>query len=152
MKEEATGKATTIKTAFSRTTSITIDIKSTPSVLWTLLTTVAGYSAWNSTITSIDGDIALGETIMLRSTLDAKRTFKLKIKEFVEPTKLVWGDAMGTRTYTVTDQGNGVVTFSMTEKIGSPLFPLFASKIPSFDASFEQFASNLKNAAETEFL
>jgi hypothetical protein len=36
----------------------------------------------------------------------------------------------------------------MTEKIGGPLFPLFASSIPSFDASFERFAADLKREAE----
>ena len=36
----------------------------------------------------------------------------------------------------------------MTEHIGGPVFPMFASKIPSFDASFEQFAADLKTAAE----
>ena len=28
------------------------------------------------------------------------------------------------------------------------MFPLFANKIPSFDESFEQFATDLKTAAE----
>ena len=37
----------------------------------------------------------------------------------------------------------------MNEKIGGPLFPLFAKMIPSFDQSFEQFASDLKKESET---
>jgi hypothetical protein len=36
----------------------------------------------------------------------------------------------------------------MTEKIGGPLFPLFAKMIPPFDDSFEKFASDLKQEAE----
>jgi hypothetical protein len=36
----------------------------------------------------------------------------------------------------------------MAEKIGGPVFPLFANKIPSFDASFTRFAADLKAAAE----
>ena len=36
----------------------------------------------------------------------------------------------------------------LTETIGGPLFPLFASQIPSFDTSFEQFTLDLKQAAE----
>ena len=39
----------------------------------------------------------------------------------------------------------------MVEKIGGPLFPLFANMIPPFDASFEQFAKDLKNEAENNF-
>ncbi len=37
----------------------------------------------------------------------------------------------------------------MTERIGGPLFPLFAGMIPSFDESFDKFASDLKKEAET---
>jgi len=36
----------------------------------------------------------------------------------------------------------------MREKIGGPMFPLFAKMIPPFDASFEQFAADLKAEAE----
>jgi hypothetical protein len=36
----------------------------------------------------------------------------------------------------------------MSEKIGGPLFPLFARMIPPFDESFNQFAADLKKAAE----
>jgi hypothetical protein len=36
----------------------------------------------------------------------------------------------------------------MTEKIGGFMFPLFASKIPSFDQSFEKFTADLKAKAE----
>ena len=63
--------------------------------------------------------------------------------------KLVWGDAMGKRTYMLTKNQNGSVTFSMDEKIGGPMFPLFAKMIPSFDASFDRFAADLKKEAET---
>jgi hypothetical protein len=36
----------------------------------------------------------------------------------------------------------------MTEKIGGPLFPLFAGSIPSFDEVFERYAADLKKEAE----
>ena len=36
----------------------------------------------------------------------------------------------------------------MRENIGGPMFPLFAGMIPSFDEFFEQFAADLKKAAE----
>ena len=42
----------------------------------------------------------------------------------------------------------GLTNFSMNEKIGGPVFPLFAKMIPSFDKSFEEFASDLKKEAE----
>ncbi len=143
------GKATTVKTTFSRETSVSIEIKADPAILWALLTKASDYPRWNSTVTSIEGNIALGEKIKLKSILDAKRTFKLKIKEFEPEKRLVWGDGQGNRVYTITNKGNGIVLFSMTEKIGGFMFPMYAKHIPPFDKSFEQFASDLKKESET---
>lgn len=100
-------------------------------------------------MTSIEGNIALGEKIGLKSTLDTKRTFNLKVKELETEKKLVWGDGQGNRVYTIRKNGSGAITFSMTEKIGGLMFPLYAKMIPSFDQSFEQFASDLKKESET---
>ncbi len=141
------GKATTQKKTFSRSTRIQTIIDAQPETIWALLTDAAHYPSWNSTIISIDGTIAKGEKIKLKSTLDSSRTFNLKVKEMQKHEKLIWGDAMGKRIYTLTKVKNGTL-FSMKEKIGGPLFPLFAKKIPPFDASFEQFTADLKKAAE----
>jgi uncharacterized protein YndB with AHSA1/START domain len=142
------GKAVTIKTTFHRETSVSIDINADAAIVWELLTGAPDYPRWNSTITSITGRIALGEKIKLRSILDTKRTFTLKIKVFEPEKRLVWGDSQGNRVYTITQNGNGMVTFSMTEKIGGCMFPLYAKHIPSFDQSFEAFASDLKKESE----
>lgn len=141
-------KATTVKTTFHRETIVSIEIKATPEIVWALLTKASDYPRWNSTVTSIEGNIVLGEKIKLKSTLDAKRTFKLKVQEFDAEKKLVWGDGQGKRIYTITKTGNGVVSFSMNEKIGGLMFPLYAKMIPSFDQSFEQFAIDLKTESE----
>ena len=142
------GKATTVKTTFNRETSVSIEIKADAAIVWALLTKAADYPRWNSTVISIEGNIATGEKIKLKSTLDPKRTFNLKIKEFEPEKRLVWGDGQGNRVYTITKNGNGTVTFTMDEKIGGLMFPLYAKMIPSFDQSFEQFASGLKKEAE----
>jgi uncharacterized protein YndB with AHSA1/START domain len=145
----AGGKATTIKKTFSRQTSIQTAIKADRAAIWALLTDAANYPKWNSTVISIEGKIALGETIRLISKLAPTRTFKLKIKQFEPNARMTWGDAMGNRTYELSEQGNGIVQFSMAEKIGGPIFPLFAKLIPPFDESFETFAADLKKAAES---
>lgn len=141
------GEATTEKRTFSRTTTVTQQINADPSKVWELLTNASEYPNWNSTIISINGKIAPGEKIELKSTLDSTRTFKLKVKEFEPNQRLVWGDAMGSRIFTLEKNAEGVM-FTMSEKIGGPIFPLFANKIPSFDESFTAFASDLKKAAE----
>lgn len=143
------GKALTNKKLFSRETAVSIDIEADKSIIWALLTHAADYARWNSGIISIDGNIAPGESILLKAKLDPKRVFKLRVKEFQPESKLVWGDAMGKRVYTVKNLDNNRVNFTMSEKISGPLFPLFARMIPSFDQAFEQFARDLKQEAET---
>lgn len=142
-------KAVTVKKIFSRETAVSIDIQADKSILWALLTNASDYPRWNSTVLSIDGSITKGGKIQLKSILDPKRIFKLLVKEFEADNRLVWGDAMGKRIYTLKSIGNGLTNFSMHEKIGGPIFPLFAKMIPPFDESFEQFASDLKKEAET---
>jgi uncharacterized protein YndB with AHSA1/START domain len=143
------GKAVTTKKTFSRETAVSIDIQADRSIIWALLTNANDFPRWNSTVISIEGTIAQGEKIKLKAKLDPKREFKLKVKEFEADNRLVWGDAMGNRVYTLKSIGNNLTNFSMTEKIGGPLFPLFAKMIPPFDQAFEQYAKDLKNEAET---
>lgn len=141
-------KANTIRKIFSRETSVSIDIQADPKTIWGLLTNTENYPKWNSTVISIDGKIALGEKIQLKSYLDPKRVFKLSVKELEPEKRLVWGDAMGKREYKLTPISNGQTNFSMKEKIGGPLFPLFAKMIPPFDESFDKFAHDLKTESE----
>lgn len=142
------GKASTVRKSFSRETTIVQTINADPSIVWSLLTNASDFARWNSTIISLQGNIETGEKIRLKSTLDPQRTFKLKIKVLVPERKLIWGDAMGRRTFTL--EKKGITThFTMSEKIGGLMFPLFANKIPSFDQSFEQFTTDLKKEAET---
>ena len=147
--EAREGKATTTKKTFSRETSVSTTIFADPAIVWALLTHASDIPRWNSTVTSMKGEIREGGTVELKSILDEKRTFKLKVKEFVPEKRLIWGDATGSRVYTLA-KGNGDSTlFTMTEKIGGPLFPLFAGAIPSFDETFERYAADLKKEAET---
>jgi hypothetical protein len=142
-----TPNAKTEKKTFSRTTTVKANINSDLKTVWSILTNGSNYATWNSTIVSLEGDIKLNERIKLTSTLDSTRTFKLKVKVFEENSKLVWGDGLGERTFSITKTDEGVL-FEMTETIGGFMFPLFANKIPSFDESFNNFAIDLKEEAE----
>ena len=141
------GKATTTRKTFSRETSVSTTIHADPAIVWALLTHASDFPRWNSTVTSMKGEIREGGSVELKSILDDKRTFKLQVKEFLPEKRLVWGDAMGTRVYTL-EEVSGGTRFSMTEKIGGPLFPLFAGSIPSFDEVFERYAADLKKETE----
>lgn len=140
--------AQTTKTTFHRETSVRAVIKADEAIIWALLTNASDYPRWNSTVTSVQGNIALGEKIVLKSTLDAKRSFNLKVKEFEPSKRLVWGDGKGRRTYLLKNNGDGTVTFTMHERIGGLMFPMYAKYIPPFDESFDRFAADLKKEAE----
>lgn len=147
--------ATTQKTTFSRTTTVQIGIKSSKKIIWNLLTDLADMTRWNSTIISIKGAIKLGEKIELKSTLDESRTFKLKVKALQAEKSMVWGSGMapffkGVRTYELKDNADGSIQFTMTEQLGGLTFPMAAKHIPSFDASFDTFAKDLKKEAELQ--
>ncbi len=142
------GKAISIKKTFSLETSVNILINADPAIIWTLLTNAADFSRWNSTVISILGEIKLGKKIQLVSTLDPKRTFKIKVKEIKPEKQMVWGDNNGSRTFSLEKQQENQVKFTMYEKMGGLMFPLYARFLPPFESSFEDFAMDLKKEAE----
>jgi hypothetical protein len=149
----ATGKATSSKTTFSRVCSVSTNIRAKPEVIWGLLTNAANMPKWNSTVISVEGNIKLGEKIALKSISDPNRIFNLKIAEFNPPTKLVWGDGdapmfKGVRTYTLTPKSDGTTDFNMTEVISGLLLLMIGGSLPDFKPVFEQYAADLKRAAE----
>jgi uncharacterized protein YndB with AHSA1/START domain len=140
--------AVTTKTLFSRETTVSITINATPEKIWGILTDVHSYNRWNSTIVTLEGEMRAGGKLKLISTLDPKRTFNLTVSVFEPYTKIVSTDnMMGARTFLLEQTTSGT-RFTMTEKIGGPLFPFFARMIPPFDESFNAYAQDLKTEAE----
>ncbi len=133
--------------------AVTRTINAPAEKLWALLTDATGYTSWNPTIVSLEGNIAVGERISLVSTVNPKRAFKLNVVE-VSPQKMVWSDGMplglfkGERTFTVTPTDGGS-EFSMREVYTGLLAPLITKTIPDMTDSFTEFADGLKKAAET---
>ena len=122
--------------------------------IWEILTDAAAYPQWNSTIVSLEGEIALGKRIKLVSTVNPKRAFKLSVTELEAPRRMVWADGMplglfrGVRTYTLTPDASGNTEFEMTEIFSGLLEPLISRSIPDMTDSFAEFAESLKRAAE----
>lgn len=70
------GKATTTKKAFSKETSVSTTIHADPAIVWALLTHASDFPRWNSTVTSMKGEIREGETIKLKSIPSFDETFE----------------------------------------------------------------------------
>jgi uncharacterized protein YndB with AHSA1/START domain len=153
LQNEPAGAGRTTSTTFSRTTEVGITIYATADVVWALLTNAADFPRWNSTVKGIDGRIEPGKTIKLKTTIDTKRTFTLKVTKADKPNLMIWksGQApffQGVRTYTIGKAAGGAVVFTMTEKLSGLMFPMAAGQIPDFRESFEQYAADLKKEAE----
>ena len=147
------GKATKTKHTFNQTVSIKTMINAKPEVIWALLTKGMDYPRWNSTIVSLEGEIESGKTIVLKATIDPKRSFKLKVSKMVDGKSMVWQSGMapffkGVRTYELSSMGETKTQFSMVENMGGLMFPMAAGQLPDFTAPFEQFAADLKKEAE----
>lgn len=134
--------------------AVTRDIHASPEKIWGLLTDASGYSDWNPAVINIEGTIAQGEKIKLRSIVNPKRDFKLKVDQVDPPRRMVWWDGMplglfkGVREFTLTPGTDGVTTFFMEEVYSGLLAPLITKSIPDMTESFQQFADGLKRAAE----
>lgn len=110
----------TVKTqsTFRMEYSVTININAKPDKIWTLLTDAPGYVSWNSTIKSLEGNIAKGSKIKLRAKLDEKRVFTLTVAEIKPMEKMVWKSGAapmfkGVRTYTLTPGPDGTTDFTI---------------------------------------
>jgi uncharacterized protein YndB with AHSA1/START domain len=138
---------------FSEACTVTVAIDATPETVWSLLTDAADFPRWNSTVTSIEGTIALGQTVKIRVPI-SKRTFAVKVKTFDAPRSLVWGDGhppmfRGTREYALAPVAGGT-TFTMTETFEGVMLPMIRRSLPDFVPVFTQYAADLKREAEEQ--
>jgi uncharacterized protein YndB with AHSA1/START domain len=134
--------------------AVKISIRATPERIWALLTDSAGYTRWNHTVEKVDGTIAKGERITVHAKINPGRAFPVKVAEFEPPRRMVWTGGMplglfkGERTFTLTPDGNGKVEFSMREEYTGLMAPLIGRSIPDLQPAFDEFAADLKRAAE----
>lgn len=147
-------QATASKTAstFRMQCAVQVNIKAAPETVWQLLTNAAGFPGWNSTVTSIEGDIAQGNKLTLR-TPTSSRTFTPTVTSLVPHERMVWADGMapmfkGERTFTLAARGDGTTDFSMDEVFTGLMLPMIKGSLPDFAPIFEAYARDLKRAAE----
>lgn len=150
---DVNGKAGHSRSRFRMECRVATRIAARPETIWALLTDAAGFPAWNSTVSSIEGEIALGQRLRLRVPLAPKRTFKPRVSQLEAPRRMVWQDGAapmfkGVRTFTLSPRPDGTTDFSMVEVFSGLMLPLIAGSLPDFGPSFEQYASDLKRAAE----
>jgi len=153
MSLETTGQAKKTKSAFRMECAVAIHIAAKPETIWALLTNAADFPRWNSTVKSIEGEIALGKKLALKVTTAPERTFTPKVTELIANERMVWSDGFapmfkGVRTFTLTKREDGTTDFSMVEVFSGAMLPMIKGSLPDFGPPFEQYAADLKREAE----
>lgn len=142
------------RSAFRLSYSVRVDIEALPARVWRVLTDAAGFAAWNSTVTSIEGRIALGERLAIRVPVAPERVFRPKVVEFEAERRMVWKDGFfpmfeGKRTFVLSPEG-ATTAFEMTEVFRGAMLPMIQGSLPDFALVFERYAADLKRACEAE--
>ena len=133
-------------------TSTTIDAPAER--VWEILSDTGTWADWDSGVVEVEGEAALGARIKIRSELNPKRAYPVKVTELEPNRRMAWlggaplGLFKGVRTYTLTPEGEGRTGFHMREEFSGPLLPLIWRTMPDMSDSFRQFASGLKARAE----
>lgn len=142
------------RSTFRMTCTVSAEINAPPEKVWALLTRADDTVRWNSTLTSIEGNIELGGIVKMQVPEAPGRTFKVKVTNFVPNREMVWRDGnpvmfLGVRTYSLRPQPGGTATrFEMTEEFSGILLPMIARRLPDFGPIFERYAADLKAEAE----
>ncbi len=146
------GKAEKNATTFRMECRVTINVKAPASKIWALLTKASDFPRWNSTVTSIEGDIALGQKLKIKVPI-SERTFSPKVTELEPEKRMVWSDGAapmfkGVRTFTLRPAADGSTEFEMAEVFSGLMLPMIKGSLPDFGPPFEAYAADLKREAE----
>jgi hypothetical protein len=133
-------------------TETTID--ASPERVWEVLADTGSWPDWDSGVLGVEGQAAEGNRIKIRSELNPKRAYPVKVVELERNRRMAWLGGMplglfkGVRTYALTPEGEGRTRFSMREEFSGPLLPLIWRSMPDMNDSFRQFANGLKQRVE----
>lgn len=128
-------------------------IDAAPEQVWRVLTNTAAWPDWNSGVTKVDGQLALGEKLSITVEANPGRAFPVKVVTLDEPGLIVFRGGMplglftGERTYTLKSEGSRT-RFTMREQYAGPLAGVIFKSIPDLGPSFQQFADGLKRQTE----
>jgi uncharacterized protein YndB with AHSA1/START domain len=132
----------------------TATITAAPEEVWRVLVDGRTWPSWDSGVTAVEGAIAPGGTVRIRTEAAPGRAFPVRVTAFEAPSRLEFTGGMplglfrGVRTYTLTADGAGTV-FRMREEYTGPLLGLIWRSMPDLQPSFDRFADGLKRRVES---
>ena len=131
---------------------VALDIHAAPSTIWSLLTDAKGFPRWNSTVTSVEGQIREGERLRLHVP-GTDRTFTPRVSDVVPDKRMTWTGGFspvfkGVRTFELRPCDDGSTQFAMEERFSGLMLPFVKGSMPDFGPVFERYANDLKHEAE----
>ena len=144
----------TARSTFAMACTVTTEIAAPVERVWALLIDAGGMTRWNSTLTSIEGPIELGGTVVMQVPEAPGMSFKPKVVRFEANREMEWRQGtsrmfLGVRTYTVSAApGSSTTRFEMTERFSGLLLPMIGRRLPEFGPIFHRYATDLKAEAE----
>lgn len=129
-------------------------IQAAPEAIWRILTDAAGYPRWNTTVSRVEGVIALDERVTVHAKVAPGRAFPVKVVAFDAPRRMVWRGGMplglfkGERVFELRATTGMGVEFTMREDYTGWLAPLITKSIPDLQPAFDEFAACLKARVE----
>lgn len=129
-------------------------IQAAPEAIWRILTDAAGYPSWNTTVSRVEGLIALNEKVTVHAKAAPGRAFPVKVVAFDAPRRMAWSGGMplglfkGERVFELHPKGGSGVEFTMREDYSGWLAPLITKSIPDLQPAFDEFAACLKARVE----
>jgi uncharacterized protein YndB with AHSA1/START domain len=145
--------ATTTAATFRQSCSVHRTIAAPVARVWSLLTDARRFPSWNTTVTTLDGDIAVGQRLAITVPAAPNRTFRPRVTKLVPNDTMVWSDGFapmfrGVRTFTVTARDPHTTEFAMTETLSGLMLPMIRNSLPDFAPQFDAYAADLQRAAE----
>jgi uncharacterized protein YndB with AHSA1/START domain len=130
-------------------------IAASPEDVWSVLSDGDMWASWDSGVDAVEGRIAAGGKIKIRSQAAPGRSFPVKVTDFEAPRRLRFSGGMplglfrGVRTYDLSPDDRGGTAFRVREEYTGPLLGMIWRSMPDLGPSFEQFAQGLKRRVES---
>jgi len=81
--------------------------------VWHVLTDIANWQEWNTTVDKVTGKVAIDQQIKIYTNGDTTRAFNVKVTELAKPSRMVWAGGLPFGLLTA------IRTFSLTKGAGS---------------------------------
>ncbi len=123
--------------------------------IWTILLDIATWHEWDANFIRVEGTVTLGATVTIMSRIIPDRAVSVAVTELVPQFRMTWtsrmlaGECIAAHTYLLIPLSEGNIDFVTYEFVSGPGAATIAAAIPDMTESFKQFASALKQRAET---